>query len=139
MSNICGISFKDRISDWKEAIREVAQPLLEKGCIEESYVDAMIQNVIDNGTYIIIMPGFAMPHARPECGALKNGMSVLKLKEPVLFPGDESVQVIVSFAGVDPEEHLNMISRLAETLMDDEMIEKLFAAETERELLEVIE
>ncbi|MDD2980938.1 MAG: PTS sugar transporter subunit IIA [Hespellia sp.] len=139
MSNVCGICFKDSVSDWREAIRLVAQPLLEKGCIKESYIDAMIQNVIDNGPYIIIMPGFAMPHARPECGALKNGMSVLKLKEAVQFPGDEDVQVLVSFSGVDPEEHLNMISKLAETLMEDEMVDKLFAAETESELLEVIE
>ncbi|MDD3404122.1 MAG: PTS sugar transporter subunit IIA, partial [Hespellia sp.] len=129
----------EEMSDWKEAIRLVAQPLLENGCIEERYIDAMIRNVIENGPYMIIMPGFAMPHARPECGALKNGMSVLKLEKPVKFPGDEDVQVLVSFSGVDPEEHLNMISRLAETLMEDEMIEKLFAATTESELREVIE
>ncbi|MDD3277330.1 MAG: PTS sugar transporter subunit IIA [Lachnospiraceae bacterium] len=138
MSNICGIRFQDKISDWKDAIRQVAQPLLEKGCIQESYIDAMIQNVIENGNYIIIMPGFAMPHARPEFGALGNGMSVLKVKEPVMFPGDQEVTVLVSFSGVNPEEHLEMISKLTDVLMDDELVDKLFSASTESEVLEVI-
>ncbi|MDD3404207.1 MAG: PTS sugar transporter subunit IIA, partial [Hespellia sp.] len=65
MSNLFGIRFEEEMSDWKEAIRLVAQPLLENGCIEERYIDAMIRNVIENGPYIIIMPGLAMPHARP--------------------------------------------------------------------------
>lgn len=136
--NICGIRFEEAVSDWKDAVRLVAQPLLEQGCIKESYIDAMIQNVIENGSYIIIVPGFAMPHARPECGAVKNGMSVLKVKEPVLFPGSEEVTVLVSFAGADQEEHLNMISTLSEVLIDEEETDKLFAAETEAELLEVL-
>ena len=38
----------------------------------------------ENGTYIVIAPGIAMPHARPECGAKKIGISqadAVKLKE----------------------------------------------------------
>lgn len=136
--NICGIRFEEAVSDWKEAVRLVAEPLLAQGCIKESYIDAMIQNVIENGSYIIIIPGFAMPHARPECGAVKNGMSVLKVKKPVLFPESEEVTVLVSFAGVDQDEHLHMISMLSDILMDEEETDKLFAAETEAEFLEVL-
>lgn len=44
-----------------------------KGIIEESYVQAMIQNVLDNGNYIILLPLVAMPHARPEFGSKGSG------------------------------------------------------------------
>ena len=41
--------FMDAIDSWQEAIRVSARPLIGKGIIEESYVQAMIQNVLDNG------------------------------------------------------------------------------------------
>ena len=49
----------------------------------------MIKNVIENGTYIIILPGLAIPHTRPEHGAIKTGASVLKINEGVLFPDNK--------------------------------------------------
>ena len=36
-------------SDWKEAIKGAAQYLLEQGAINEHYVNAMIENVMENG------------------------------------------------------------------------------------------
>lgn len=46
--------------------------LLEKsGAIEPRYIDAMINTVKEIGPYIVIAPGIAMPHARPEAGAKK--------------------------------------------------------------------
>ena len=54
--------------DWKDAIRKSAEPLLFKGYIEERYVDAMIENVLENGSYIVISKGFALPHEGFELG-----------------------------------------------------------------------
>ena len=54
--------FMDAIDSWQEAIRVSARPLIGKEIIEESYVQAMIQNVLDNGNYIILLPLVAMPH-----------------------------------------------------------------------------
>ena len=82
------IYFEERMDSWEDAIKTAASPLLDQGFIKAEYIDAMIDNVNKNGAYMIIVPGFAMPHARPECGAVKTGMSVLHLKEPVVFPGD---------------------------------------------------
>ena len=47
-----------------EAVRESGRLLCSQGFAEERYIDAMIQNVKENGTYIVIAPGIAMPHAR---------------------------------------------------------------------------
>ena len=48
-------------SDWRDAIIRSAQPLLDQGKIEDKYIDAMIDNVKENGAYIIISPEFALP------------------------------------------------------------------------------
>ena len=46
-------------SDWRDAIIRSAQTLLDQGKIEDKYIDAMIDNVKENGAYIIISPEFA--------------------------------------------------------------------------------
>ena len=54
-----------------------------------SYVEGIIKAVKELGPYIIISDGLAMPHTRPEDGALDIGCSLITLKEPVLFEGDD--------------------------------------------------
>lgn len=50
-------------TDWKDAIRRSAEQLVDQGYIEDRYVDAMIESVNEYGPYIVLSPGFAMPHA----------------------------------------------------------------------------
>ncbi len=75
-----------------------------KGIIEESYVQAMIQNVLDNGNYIILLPLVAMPHARPEFGSKGVGMSFLCLDKPVMFPSEEPVKFFFTFSSDSPKD-----------------------------------
>ena len=64
------IQFLDRVTSWEESLRISAQPLLENGFVQESYIEAIVDNVIQNGNYIILLPEIAMPHARREYGAI---------------------------------------------------------------------
>ena len=130
------IAFKDTMSNWEEAIKVAARPLLEEGFIKQEYMDAMIQNVHVNGAYMIIVPGFAMPHARPECGAVKTGMSILHLKE-VEFPEEQKVQVLLALAAADANVHLDAMADLAEILIDDDKMEQLFGAKEASQIKEV--
>ena len=57
---------------WEEAIRLTAQPLLTKGKIKESYIQAMIDKVKEYGPFINIGEYLALPHARPEEGVIEN-------------------------------------------------------------------
>lgn len=113
------IAVKDRVDNWMESIVVSATPLLNAGCITEKYIDAMINNVKNNGTYIVIMPNVALPHSRSEEGALKTGISILKLKYPVLYPEDKAVQLVIAFSANDNNQHMELLSMLANVLMDD--------------------
>lgn len=72
-------------SDWKGAIEASAKYLLKNGAINENYIKAMIKNVMENGPYIVVAPGFALPHEALNAGASKVGMSLIRLKTPVPF------------------------------------------------------
>ena len=80
------IEFGYEAADWRDAVRQAGKLLLNAGAITESYIDAMINMVEAEGAYMLVAPGVAMPHARPQDGALKNGISYLTLKTPVFFP-----------------------------------------------------
>lgn len=130
--------------DWKQAIAEAAQPLLEQGYIEETYIDAMIQNVIEIGPYIVLAPKVAVPHARPETGVNKLGISLLKLDQSVDFnvDGEEDeeryVQLVFVLAAIDNKAHLTALMQLSKILEDEDNIDSLIGKNSVEELYESI-
>ncbi|MGX7197832.1 PTS sugar transporter subunit IIA [Enterococcus olivae] len=130
--------FKTEVSSWQEAIRLAAQPLLENQVIEPRYIDAMIDNVIENGNYIIILPEIAMPHARHEFGALKTGISFLKVDKAVLFPKDTPVYLFFVLSAETNDGHLDLLADLGEILTDEEKVSALKNATSEAEVLEIV-
>ncbi|HWO77482.1 MAG TPA: BglG family transcription antiterminator [Bacillus sp. (in: firmicutes)] len=134
------IQFIDELPDWEEAIRAAANPLLLKGAIEASYIDAIIDNVKTLGPYVIIGPEIAIPHARPEMGVNEVGMSFLKLTKPVYFCNDEKYPVSLLFciAAIDNKSHLKALSQLTRLLSNKEEVEKLRHLNHTDEVLELV-
>ena len=69
----------------KEAIRMSVIPLEEDGCVEPRYKEAIISEIEKLGTYIIIAPYIALPHARPEYGVLKSQIAITLFRNEVKF------------------------------------------------------
>jgi len=132
------IQLTDSVNNWKEGIKLSAQPLLENNIINESYINAMINNVIQNGNYIIIVPEIAIPHTKRELGALNTGISLLKLDNPVLFPKDVPVKMFITLASKDDNGHLEMLSDLTDILSNQDYITELLNAKTKDEIVNTI-
>ncbi|WP_455194133.1 PTS sugar transporter subunit IIA [Eubacterium ramulus] len=131
------IQIAEKAADWKDAIEMVVDPLEKEGIVEKRYLQAIYENVAENGDYFIIMPGFAIPHTRPENGALKNGLSFLKLRKPVTFSSGQEVSYLIALAATDADEHMDTMSELAELLMDDRVMQKLEDADSLEKLQEI--
>ncbi|MFD2628121.1 BglG family transcription antiterminator [Oceanobacillus kapialis] len=134
------IQLQDSVSDWEEAIRVTAQPLIDQQSIRPAYVQAMIDNVKELGPYIVIAPRIAIPHARTEAGVERLGMSFLRLKEPVYFSEQEKhrAQLIIVLAAIDNQTHLTALAQLTELLSTDANIDQLIAANDRKEVIELI-
>lgn len=134
--NEAKIQYLNSVPDWQTAIKAVAEPLLQEDAISQSYVDAIIQQKLEIGPYFVIAPRIAMPHARPEQGAKKLGLSVLRLAQGVNFAADENdpVEILFMFAAPDSNSHIEMISQLAEVLSDEEKMARVMAASSQAEL-----
>lgn len=134
------IKAKFEAANRDEAVKESGRLLVDKGLADESYIQAMLKNVEVNGTYIVISPGIAMPHARPEEGALDIGLSIVTLKEPVVFghPKNDPVKIVVGLCAIDHQSHLKALTELADILMDEKKVNEITNANSAEEILQII-
>lgn len=132
------IQLHPKVDNWEEAIKLTAKPLLDIQAIEETYIDAMIENVHNLGPYIVLAPNVAIPHARPEQGVKKVGMSLLRLEEAVSFSETDptkTANLLIVLAAIDSETHLRALSQLTELLEEEENVEKMIASRKIEEIL----
>lgn len=103
---------------WPAAVRAAGQALVDQGCAEERYVDRCVTQVQADGPYIVVAPGIALAHARPEDGARALGVSVAVLDRPVSFghPANDPVDVVFAFCSPDRDAHVGLLSALARQL-----------------------
>ncbi|MEZ7218116.1 PTS sugar transporter subunit IIA [Klebsiella spallanzanii] len=134
------IQIVDSVSDWRQAVTISAEPLLADESINEHYIEAIFRSHEELGPYYVLAPGLAMPHARPEQGTKKNGLSLLHIKEGVSFDADENdpIYVVIMLCAVSGDEHIRMITALAEIFCDEARLESLLNASTIEEINSVI-
>lgn len=129
-----------KCADWRQAVRKSAEKLLELGYIEERYVDAMIRNIEENGPYIVLSKGFALPHEGVEQGTKKLGMNLIRLNPPVEFDAEERdpVEFVCCLSAVDHKSHLKAFFHLVNMLKKEEFTEELRKCRTPEEMNKVI-
>ncbi|MEI2467532.1 BglG family transcription antiterminator [Niallia taxi] len=134
------IQLLEAATDWKNSIKLAAEPLLAGGFIKKDYIKSMIWNIEKMGPYIVISPKVAIPHARPEDGVNKLSMSLLKLTKEVPFSKENKhqIQLIIILAAIDGETHLKAISQLSRMFSDSDNVRKILAANTAKEIFELI-
>jgi mannitol/fructose-specific phosphotransferase system IIA component (Ntr-type) len=134
------IELQVEVDDWEEAVRAGGRLMVDAGHCEPRYVDAMVEAVNRMGPYMVLAPGIALAHGRPEDGMINVGMSIINLATPVEFGSEanDPVSLVISFGGVDGESHVEMLRELAEFLMKEANQELLKTVKSKQELLKVL-
>lgn len=119
--------------DWEDAIRQASVPLIEFDKITPAYVDNMIHAVHELGPYIVIMPGIAFAHARPDSSVKETCMSMITLRHPVNFGSKQNdpISIIFAFGAKNGDDHLVALQDLAKLLTFEENI-KFIKNETDK-------
>lgn len=127
-------------SSWQEAVRLSVEPLIESGAVKAEYYDAIIESTEEYGPYYILMPGMAMPHARPEAGVQKDAFSLVTLKEPVTFSDGKQAQVLLTLAATSSAIHSSVaIPQIIALFELENAIERLVACQSKEEVLAMVE
>lgn len=133
-----GVRYVESTSyDWEKAVQETAEPLLNSGCIHQSYVEKMLTLGRKHGSYFVLNDDVAVAHARPEDGAEGLGMALSIYRQQVVI-GDKKVRFLFVLATPNQQEHLHILENVMEFCNDSEMRDRLAAAEDETVALELL-
>jgi transcriptional antiterminator/mannitol/fructose-specific phosphotransferase system IIA component (Ntr-type) len=129
------------VENWEQAIRCGGGILKNNGAVDERYIEGMIESVKTLGPYIVIAPGIAMPHARPDDSVKKIGMSLITLNHPVNFGNKEHdpVGIVICLCAVDHSSHLKALSELVKFLGEEEFIKIVKNSTDPNEIINYIE
>ena len=123
---------------WEEAVIKGGEILLHNGYVSKKYVDSLAENIKKYGSYVVVSEGIALPHSKTDNAVLKTGMSLVTLKEPVIFPGDKKVSIILSFSSFDMNEHFTALSDLNELIFGHEFFENIMKARYPKDVIRYI-
>ncbi|MDR1505732.1 MAG: PTS sugar transporter subunit IIA [Treponema sp.] len=150
--------FIERAENWEDSIRQSCKLLIADGTVTEAYPEEIIDCVKTNGPYIVLMPGFALPHSMENSkNAHGTAIAFMKVKDPVFFdvqkkdpggpqaeevpaadvPPVKSATVFFTLAAVDSEHHLLNMRKLWKMLTDEALCADLLKAESVDDLLEL--
>ena len=137
------IKLNQTAANWEEAIKIGTDLLLVSGAIEPRYYDNIVSNIKEMGPYIVLAPGLAMPHARPEEGVIRTAFGLTTLAQPVDFDG-EQISVLVTLAGSDSDIHMEGIMEITQIFDDPDSedgvnIQKFLDCKTQEDVLAVID
>ena len=119
------VSFRYPAETWEDVIRHGGQLMVDAGFTDPTYTEAMIDVVRDMGPYIVLAPGLAMPHARPEMGAKQVGAALVTFEKPIDFgsPENDPVSVAVFLCAPNKDEHIQLLTDIATLFEDEEFLD----------------
>jgi PTS system mannitol-specific IIA component len=118
------ISLQANASDKETAIRMAGDLMVKSGCVLPEYISGMLAREKSMSTSL--GNGVAIPHGVYENRdhILKTGISVLQLKDGVDWGDDEKVFLVIGIAAIG-DEHVEVLSRLAEVIDQEESLAQL--------------
>lgn len=126
--------------DRDDAIRKAAEPLLKENKIKLSYIDAIIKSINEAGPYFVLLPHIALPHARPEDGAIENAIGITTLKTPIEFgsSNNDPVKYLFTLSAKNDGKHLDALATLAELFEDPKFLNMVDQATKPKEVMDYI-
>lgn len=131
-----GIRLGLTAADKWDAVRQSGALLVELGAVEPGYADAMLERERSVSTFI--GEGVAIPHGTDESRALvrRTTLGFLQFPGGVDWDGND-VRVCVAIAA-QGDEHVGVLSGLAQVLMQAEQAERLRRATRVEDVLALL-
>lgn len=111
-----------------DAITDAGERLAERGLVKPDYVSAMLAREATVSTYM--GNGVALPHGTYEAkdSVLGTGIVVVQYPDGVEWPNG-TAHLVVGLAAKN-EDHVAVLSQLAEILQDEELCEQLWTTDS---------
>ncbi|MCP1223996.1 transcription antiterminator [Sebaldella sp. S0638] len=128
----------DSAADWQESIKTAGNLLLKNNKITEKYIDEIIHITETFGAHFVFQNEVAIPHGDASKNVNTSSVSILKLREAVLFPGDKRVSLIFFISAKRKKDHVKSIEDIIKLMKNTEFIEKTNIVKNTDELFDLI-
>lgn len=118
----------------EEAIRMAGDLLVKAGHVAPTYVDGMLAREQTMSTYI--GNGVAIPHGQfdDKASIHSTGISVVQFLDGIDWEEDETAYLVIGIAAT-ADEHVGVLTNLAEVIEEPEDAEKLIRATDPMEII----
>ena len=132
-----GIRLGLTAGDRTEAIRQAGEILVDIGAVEPAYVDAMHEREAVLSSFV--GEAFALPHGTDASRVhiLRSALAFLQFPDGVDWDGN-TVRICVAIAAKG-DEHVTVLSALAQILMDPAQAERLRTSASVEAVYELLE
>jgi PTS system mannitol-specific IIC component len=119
------------------AITEAGDLLVAAGAVDPSYVNAMHER--EKSVSTAMGNSLAIPHGTNEAKGLisRTGISFVRYAQPLDWNG-KPTEFVIGIAGAG-DDHLALLSRIAETFTDQDAVARLRAATTPDDVLAILD
>ena len=124
--------------DNKEATIAAGNILLENGYVKKEYIASMLEKLETQSFATYIGNGVAIPHGMAEGSKYVNttGISVIQVPDGVDW-NEEKAYIIVGIAA-NSDDHMNVLSSLADSIEDLEEAKKLWSETSVDKIYELL-
>ncbi len=111
----------DKEISWEAMLEIGGRHLINKGVVEESYVEEVFQSINSYGPHFILKNKIAIPHAGIDSGVNNSGITIVYSKEDVIFGNGLSVRLLIFIASPDKPRLLSTVMKTKELTEDAEL------------------
>lgn len=131
------ITLSQSATDKFAAIKNIAQSLIDKGLVEQGYVEGMLNRENQNSTFL--GNGIAIPHGTTDTRSMvkTTGVAVHHFPQGVDWGDGNTVFVAIGIAAKS-DEHLGILKQLTKVLGADGVEERLRNAKNEDEIIALL-
>jgi PTS system mannitol-specific IIA component len=126
------VNLRASAADREDAIRQAGALLVAAGSVQPAYVDHMLERERVVSTFV--GDGVAMPHGTlaAQTEVIGEGLSLLRLGEPVDWAG-QPVTLVIGIAAKG-RRYITLLSQLAAALLDEDRAQSLRESTTADEV-----
>jgi PTS system mannitol-specific IIA component len=121
-----------------EAIRRAGELLVENGHVDDRYVDSMFEREKSVSTFM--GNAVAIPHGTEDAKKWveRSGLSIITVPQGVEYGDGDVAKLVIGIAGKG-DDHLEMLSKIAIVVSEEENVERLVNAQSKEELLAIFD
>ena len=124
---------------WLEALDQSISLLVRSGRVTDAYLPQVLDSAMKLGPYFVVAPGIAIAHAAPSNAVLETGFALLKLEKPVASGSmNDPVSLLFSFASIDADSHIELLSSFAGLMSTPGKINLLLNASAIGEIRDIL-